>query len=231
MRAFSKKAGVSVATLSKVINGKKALSPYHAHLILSNMNLPKPETEAFMERVFLEYKQDFKNYNDDEDGFLDRDFLNNIQEIKLLKKETTFLKTYVYQIENKITQRTLVLLKEKKTGNPSPHFIDVFVDTDREVAATAYFFKNEDNTYRCLICSEVNRFGSSISQRNMSLKVSFSPENLPSITDIYIDRDRKEEYDHCNLVFTSDSCTYQGNRYNRFNQEISNVSHTYFRVT
>lgn len=113
------------------------------------------------------------------------------QEVQALMAPLVVDKSFKYCMKGTLTCREMVLLKDKTTAQPTVQIMyNNFVSSERSVAATGYFLKNADGTYRIL---EDSTFDGAINidllpPLNQALRVTFDTDGLPTLHDVTLKR-------------------------------------------
>jgi len=138
------------------------------------------------------------------------------QEIKALTARTAVHATYNYCTPNTLTCRTLVLLKDNSSKNKVADFYENFISAERKVAATGYFVRNEDGTYRNYLDEsfdgQVNV--NLIHDENRRLEVTFDAEGFPTIHKYVLKHMGTPLYAEGDLKYGPHEATIEGFQYN-----------------
>lgn len=138
------------------------------------------------------------------------------QEIKALNDRTAVRTTYNYCMPNTLTCRTLVLLKDKSSKNKVVDFYENFVSAERKVAATGYYVRNDDGTYRNYLDEsfdgKVNV--NLIIDENRKLEVTFDAEGLPTIHKLRLKHMGTPFYVEADLKYGPREAVIEGTQYN-----------------
>lgn len=208
LRSFALKTGVSPSTLSKVLTGQKHLTLYDAHRLTQALKMERPEAEAFLNLTFSEAKGEANPNRPHETSQV---YLENIDTIKNLQESTQVDKVFIYQRSNSYIQRQLVILKESETQKRSPHFYDVYVNLQREVAGPGYFIAQESGLYKNITATPASIFTENVRFQRDDYKVEFDAEGFPTINGIILLFDRNpNKYFEVDMKYSKSSCLVIG---------------------
>lgn len=128
-----------------------------------------------------------------------------------------------YCVKNTMTCRTLVLLKDKKSGQLSEMFFNNFFSSERAVAITGYFLKNENGTYRAY---SDGTFNGKIDidaafEWDREIEMSFDQKGFPTAHNLRIKTLGTSKYSISTLSFNEERSSIHGTRYDEKDQKFS----------
>lgn len=219
LRSFSKLTGVSVSALSGFLSVKKHLSMESAMRIAIFLRLNAAETDYFVTLVQLEStsSQTVKESLQEKLKTLSSNKLSIVkQEIVALRECSEVLRSYQYRIQDTLSSRTLIQLKDKKNGQRLNSFCDHFVSPERLVGSNSYFLPNEDGTFRVYLVEFANGEILPTLQwdNNLKLEIEFDRLGFPRINNLYMKTLGTSYFSIVDLVFSNDSVIQKGHRYN-----------------
>lgn len=143
-------------------------------------------------------------------------FAQETQEAQQLVQNSDIYASYHYCVQGKLTCRTLVLLKDKKTGAIKPDFYDVFLSSERAVGSTGYFLeKNNGGKFKAFLDDVFDgQIGITVSYpENHNLTINFDSNHMPTIRHMILKRLGTTKYIDADMSYNLDEATIVGTEY------------------
>jgi transcriptional regulator with XRE-family HTH domain len=224
IRSFCINADIASSTLTDYLNKKSKISLESELKLIEAFKLNREEENYYSLLVKLErlkgskYRELIKSHVDQLSSIGWRD---SRRELDGIINSLEPAQEFKYVMPNTLTFRVLVFLKNKKTKEISSHFIDRYMSSDFEVACTAYFLKNDDDTYRCYL----KRGFLETSQLEVvlpnNIEVHFSNTGFPDIKNLTLTTLNSELLVHGGISFTDAHAHVYGERFNSQNPEVT----------
>lgn len=125
------------------------------------------------------------------------------------EEENEVFKTCVYERKDLLIQRSLVWVKNKKSGVVQDDFYDVHMDSKKALVGTGYFFKNEAG-YESIVSTFGNQILDPLSLENNNSTISFDKNGYAQIKNFLIRYISQDKYYRGDLIYSEDLCIYQG---------------------
>lgn len=120
-----------------------------------------------------------------------------------------------YCISGTLTCRTLVLLKNKQTNETLNLFYNNFFSSERAVALTGYFLRNESGTYRAysdgIFDGKIKV--DTVNDWDKNINITFDDKGFPTAHGLNLKTLGTSKYAIADLTFNETECTLKGIRY------------------
>ena len=138
-----------------------------------------------------------------------------------------------YCIKGTLTCRTLVLLKNKVSGQSANLFYNNFLSSERSSALTGYFLKNENENFR--VYSDGNFNGKieidTTNDWDKDIKITFDEKGFPTAHELNLKVLGSTMYTIAELSFKENECTIKGIKYDSADSSVAiPVNVTYLRI-
>lgn len=213
LRAMAQQIGISPSALSEYLNAKKTVSTDSALRIVQWLKLKKNESEYFTTLVQLESAKSprirsvlIKKIEDL------KPLVSEIESLELKKIINSYAIDSVATYSDMLNGRTLVRLKDKKTGKMVRTFFESLFFVDRFISYIIYFVENSDGrftVYQNQVLGGENKL-SRFLKNNRSLKVTFDSDGYPKVHGLTIFTAGTSRYSLCDLTYTKTKATIRG---------------------
>lgn len=212
-RQVAKEIGVSTSTLSAFLNGETQLSFENSQKVLLWLDCDTDFQYLYTLANFLPVTKSLKikesilkkiNFLQSKDVLESSEKVHNLLQTCETSQLLIYLKSpKVCSQDRRVCFRILHLLKDKTTGQASPHFYEVFFDTQINRVDGAFFIKQEEGHYTAYsTLGKIARHISYIENPiNKKIDIEFNDDGLPHILNFKTLRKDKKEEGLMNLKF------------------------------
>jgi len=237
MRSFCKCCDISASSLSDYLSGQNFISINNAIKIMSGVDLEGKQIDYFFLLIAYERAED----QESKDKIYEqikvlRDLADTgfAADVRALFNTLEIAKEYRYRIDGTMIFRVLSLLRDKKSKKKVSHFLDHFFSSDFQTAATGYFIKSKDGSFKSYLEKGFYKESSleSFSDINQNLKVNFNKDGLPEVESMIFSVLQSKQIIEGSLKFSRDLCLLSGVKKSLLsrNKKKENIEYVYKRI-